>query len=58
MRLLSEIIVFLGVPCAVLATGDIGDLWNLPLWLLGIAYTTIALILVAGIVVGIFGKVE
>ena len=56
MRMLSNIIVFVGVPAAILVGIDTGDLWNAPQWLLGIAYTTIGLILAAGILVGIFSK--
>ena len=56
MRLLADIIVFVGVPAAILVGIDTGDLWDVPQWLLGIAYTTIGGILAAGILVGIFSK--
>ena len=58
MQLLSNAILFAGVPAVVLVSANISHLWSAPVWLLAIAYTTIALILAAGILVGIFSKAD
>ncbi len=58
MRLVNNAILFVGVPAGVLVSLDIGGQLDVPQWLLFVAYLTIGLILVAGIFVGIFSKVE
>ena len=58
MQLFVKAIMFLGMPSAIVIGGDIGGLWSAPPSLLAIAYTTIALILAAGILVGIFSKAD
>ena len=58
MKLVSNAIVFVGVPAAVLVGLDTGGTWDVPQWLLSLAYTAVGLILVAGIFVGIFSKAE
>ena len=58
MHLLANAILFAGAPSVVLVSSDISQLWSAPVWLLAIAYTTIALILAAGILVGIFSKAD
>ena len=52
--LLIKAIIILGIPATVVVGLDVGDTWQAPQWLLGIAYWIIGLILVSGITIAAF----
>ncbi len=58
MNFISKIILLVGLPAGILVGMDIGGLLEIPQWLLSAAYTTVALVLLTGVLAGIFGKVE
>lgn len=57
-RWVSNAIFFVGIPAAIVAGLDIGGQWNVPYWLMYTLALAIALVLVAAIVVLLFGKIE
>lgn len=58
MNFISKIILLVGLPAGILVGMDIGGLLEIPQWLLSAAYTTVALVLLTGVLAGIFGKVD
>ena len=55
-RWVSIAILFIGAPAGIVVGLAISGDWIAPQWLLSTAYTSIGLILVAGIFVGIFSR--
>ena len=58
MHFISRIILLVGLPAGVLVGIDIGGLMDVPQWLLSAAYTTVGLVLLTGVLVVIFDKVD
>ena len=58
MNFISKIILLVGLPAGILVGMDIGGLLEIPQWLLSAAYATVALVLLTGVLAGIFGKVD
>ena len=59
MHFISRIILLLGLPAGVLVGIDIGGLLDVPQWLLSQRPDmTAGLVLLTGVLVGIFGKVD
>ena len=58
MNFISKIILLVGLPAGILVGMDLGGLLAVPPWLFTAAYATVALVLLTGVLAGIFGKVE
>ena len=57
-RWVANAIFFVGIPVAIMAGLDIGGQWNVPYWLMYTCALAVAVVLVAVIVVLVFGKFE
>ena len=57
-RWVANAIFFVGIPAAIVAGLDIGGQWSVPYWLMYTLALAIAAVLVAAIVVLLFGKFE
>ena len=58
MHFISRIILLVGLPAGVPVGMDIGGLPDVPPGLFAAADTTVAPVLLTGVLVGIFGKVD
>ena len=56
MQWVGVIIIFIGALAGIVVGLDVGGPWSPPEWLLYTSYTTIGVLLVAGIFAGIFSK--